>query len=1078
MKKLLLLSCAAVAMLAALPSSAQVKMRYSPDPVLGQDRIQAMHKAAPEKPAVAPKKPRKILIFSRTSGFRHYGGIVAAKEVFKYMGEKLGTWETVISDDINEFTPENLKKYDAVILNNPTAACFGPTNVEIDKMSKEEAKKAVEKSYEYVKNLVEYVNNGGGVMGLHSAPDCYNYDNIRCWDYTNLIGGDFIDHPWWFDADKNPKYTFTIDDENSPITKGIWPSNGIVLHDEIYMMGKSYDRSKCRVLIRLDTDQSYFCEEHRRLNEPYIRKDKDIGVVWIKSEGKGRVAYFGFGHDWSNYPNPRIQELAMRLVQFACGDLEADTSSIPMGTKTPVGAICEAPTLAQIAALENVNYGEKDTEINEVIFGVYSNNFDKKYCNEVSDFIYAQISQNKGTELYRSLLAELLWASGIQNKASCKKFERLMKNPESEGIRGRLSNAVDHFKKRSVPYAKERKYKIPEQLVQGVKQQCLLMKYLADNPKVPMPDYLTFEALDDNGKARLIYTIAARGGDLSKALEIEPTSENLAVASAFAAAKAGSPKNIANVLKGAKYLTGGNIQNAASYIVSIKSPDTARVLLEQILKADKKQTALISACLAKMNLDSLVKELFAGYESKSPELRAATMKTATSIANAEVFSIVSKIIASENDKKTKAEAIKALLRSAQSCFEIEMFSHVESAYAKADAATKKMLLRLVRYASNDKAVELCRKAYAEGLKTEAIKALGEFDSALAFESLMAIANASSNAREKIIAQIAILDVANRCGFDDVTADYIVKNALRKEEKDKAADIMTRKPTPHGIELLKSMGRNDEAAKAQKKLSKIKTTYLSSEGGSDFRNALDKDVLTRWSNGTLIRKGHWIAFDFGFPKKVGEIEFNLGTSQNDFPDNFKIMAGTSLSTVRDVDCIITKKKGILTIGFEKPISAKVIKVVATADKLYNWWSIYEINMKSEYEASDNSKDPVYMLNGGVIDFNPALDGDENSRWTNNNTITKGMWFGIDFKKAQKVSKLYFNLSSSPNDFPTSFKVFAGTSMATAEPVAFKVSKKGKVLEITFDKPITAKMFKIVSDVNMGKWWSVHEFNFAE
>lgn len=109
MKKLTTIFLAAAAAFAVLPVFGQVKMKYQPDPVFGQDRIKKLHDASPAKAAVAPAKPRKMLIFSRTSGFRHYGGIVAAKEVLKHMGEKLGVWETVISDDVNEFTPENLK---------------------------------------------------------------------------------------------------------------------------------------------------------------------------------------------------------------------------------------------------------------------------------------------------------------------------------------------------------------------------------------------------------------------------------------------------------------------------------------------------------------------------------------------------------------------------------------------------------------------------------------------------------------------------------------------------------------------------------------------------------------------------------------------------------------------------------------------------------------------------------------------------------------------------------------------------------------------------------------------------------
>ena len=63
-----------------------------------------------------------------------------------------------------------------------------------------------------------------------------------------------------------------------------------MMKDEVYMMGKSFDRSKCRVLVSLDVDQSYFLLERQRLNPPKIRGDKDIGVVWIKKEGSGRVA--------------------------------------------------------------------------------------------------------------------------------------------------------------------------------------------------------------------------------------------------------------------------------------------------------------------------------------------------------------------------------------------------------------------------------------------------------------------------------------------------------------------------------------------------------------------------------------------------------------------------------------------------------------------------------------------------------------------------------------------------------------------------------------------------------------------
>lgn len=68
MKKFLILSFAAAAVFACLSADAQVKMKYSPDPVFDQNRISALRNGAPSKLAAAPKKPRKILIFRARRG--------------------------------------------------------------------------------------------------------------------------------------------------------------------------------------------------------------------------------------------------------------------------------------------------------------------------------------------------------------------------------------------------------------------------------------------------------------------------------------------------------------------------------------------------------------------------------------------------------------------------------------------------------------------------------------------------------------------------------------------------------------------------------------------------------------------------------------------------------------------------------------------------------------------------------------------------------------------------------------------------------------------------------------------------
>ena len=49
MKKFLILSFAAAAAFACLSADAQVKMKYSPDPVFDQNRISALRNGAPSK---------------------------------------------------------------------------------------------------------------------------------------------------------------------------------------------------------------------------------------------------------------------------------------------------------------------------------------------------------------------------------------------------------------------------------------------------------------------------------------------------------------------------------------------------------------------------------------------------------------------------------------------------------------------------------------------------------------------------------------------------------------------------------------------------------------------------------------------------------------------------------------------------------------------------------------------------------------------------------------------------------------------------------------------------------------------
>ena len=103
-----LLAATSTAALAAGVSAAELK------------KIEA---ALPSEAPAKPAKPRKILIFDRTEGFKH-DSIPCGDKAFELMGEKTGAYSVDVSHDMNVFTPENLAKYDAVLFESTTQLKF------------------------------------------------------------------------------------------------------------------------------------------------------------------------------------------------------------------------------------------------------------------------------------------------------------------------------------------------------------------------------------------------------------------------------------------------------------------------------------------------------------------------------------------------------------------------------------------------------------------------------------------------------------------------------------------------------------------------------------------------------------------------------------------------------------------------------------------------------------------------------------------------------------------------------------------------------------------------------------------
>jgi uncharacterized protein len=241
--------------------------------------------ALPLKATAKPAKPRKVLVFSLARIYAH-PSIPLGVKTFTEMGKKTGAWETVASDDPQMFAADKLKDFDAIILNNTSGNLFDDPTLR--------------------QNLLDFVKNGKGLVGIHAATDCFHD-----WkEYGDLIGARFNGHVW-------RRAVIKLDDPKSPINAA-FDGKGFDLNAEIYTFKDPYSRASLHVLMSMDVKKAGLGGDNRA--------DKDYAFAWIKNYGKGRVFYSCFGHEQSIYSNAAILQHWMAGIQFALGDLKADAT--------------------------------------------------------------------------------------------------------------------------------------------------------------------------------------------------------------------------------------------------------------------------------------------------------------------------------------------------------------------------------------------------------------------------------------------------------------------------------------------------------------------------------------------------------------------------------------------------------------------------------------------------------------------------------------------------------------------------------------------------------------------------------
>jgi cytochrome c len=221
------------------------------------------------------KNEEKILVFSKTTGFRHES-IEAGKKALMKLGETHG-FQVDTTENSAFFHEDTLKNYSAVVFLNTTGDVL---------------------DHRQQADFERYIQAGGGFIGVHSATDTeYHWP----W-YGKMVGGWFNGHP----NDPNVrKGKLQVLQKDHPSTKHL--PDEWMWEDEYYDF-KSFNES-VKVLITVD-EQSYGGGKHGSFHP----------MAWYHDYDGGRAFYTGLGHSPEHYSETMFLEHLLGGIRYAIGD--------------------------------------------------------------------------------------------------------------------------------------------------------------------------------------------------------------------------------------------------------------------------------------------------------------------------------------------------------------------------------------------------------------------------------------------------------------------------------------------------------------------------------------------------------------------------------------------------------------------------------------------------------------------------------------------------------------------------------------------------------------------------------------
>ena len=238
--------------------------------------------AAPAPAAAAAEDAAAfdVLVFSRTTGFRHASAIDAGKQKIAAMGVA-NDFTVTASEDQTQFTDAGLRPYEVIVFLNTDGE--GILNA------------AQRNAFE------RWTQRGGGIVSIHADA---NADRNWAWKGDMMGGAWFLNHP--APPVQFQQATVNVVDTTHPATRNL-PAPNWVRTDEWYNF--TAEPQNVHVLLKLD--------ENTYDEQDGTPAADDHPIAWCSNYDGGRHFYTALGHEGVYWEEQAYQAHILGAIQWA-----------------------------------------------------------------------------------------------------------------------------------------------------------------------------------------------------------------------------------------------------------------------------------------------------------------------------------------------------------------------------------------------------------------------------------------------------------------------------------------------------------------------------------------------------------------------------------------------------------------------------------------------------------------------------------------------------------------------------------------------------------------------------------------